>query len=77
MSYDYDESTVGQGIIAWLLFNLGIIPFIIYLIVSAVRSGRGYSASTGLFGKRSGITFAVLLLIEIVVIIIIVAASVR
>ena len=62
MSYNYDDSTIGEGIIAWLCFNLGIIPVFIYIFYLHTNKGRTWGF-WGYLGKTAGITFIVLLLI--------------
>lgn len=66
MSYNYDDSTIGEGIIAWLCFNLGIIPVFIYIFYLHTNKGRTWGF-WGYLGKTAGTTFIVLLLIELVI----------
>ena len=72
MSYSYDDSTIGQGILAWFLFNLGIVPLIIYMLILVSR-GKRYG-SYGFLGKKAALTFLVLLIIEILIVVIVVAS---
>lgn len=72
MSYSYDDSTIGQGVLAWFLFNLGIVPFFIYMLI-LVSQGRKYG-SYGFLGKKAALTFLVLFIIEIIIVVIVVVS---
>lgn len=71
MSYNYDDSTIGEGIIAFLLFNLGIIPVFFYCFYLHTNKGRDYSGLWGYLRKTSCLTFLVLMIIEIITVVII------
>ena len=74
MSYDYDDSTIGEGIIAWLCFTLGVIPVLFYCLYLHAAKGREWTGAWGFLRKTSGLTFLVLALVDIVVAIIIFAS---
>lgn len=59
------DSDLNEGIIAWLLFNLGLFPLTFYCLYLHTNKGRKYTFY-GYLGKTSFISFMVLLTIEIV-----------
>ena len=65
---NYDDSTVGEGVIAWLCFNLGIIPLFVYAFYLHANKGRTFGI-WGILGKKASITFGVLFLIELIIVI--------
>ena len=66
MGYDYDDSTVGEGILAWILMNLGLIPLFIYIFYLHTNKGRSWG-TWGYLGKTAGITFLILFVLEFIV----------
>ena len=70
MAYNDYEGSIGEGVLVWFLFNLGIIPVLIYLIY-LMASGRPRSSTWGYIGKKSGLTWLLLTLIELIIVIIV------
>ncbi len=66
-----DESTFFEGVVAWICFHLGIIPIFLYALYLKHTKDREWNLLFGYLGKRGGLTFAILILIEIVILIII------
>lgn len=67
MKYNFDESTIVEGVIAWLCFNLGFIPLLIFIYYLKKEKGRTYNKWTGYLRKKSLITFVILILIEVII----------
>ena len=66
MSYNCDDSTVGEGIIAWILFNLGIVPLFFYIFYLHTNKGRTWGF-WGYLGKTAALTFLVLFVLELII----------
>lgn len=66
-SISVEDSTVGEGIIAWLLFNFGFFPLTFYCLYLHTNKGRKYTCY-GYLGKTSFAVFMLLLLFEIIII---------
>ncbi len=66
-STSVENSTVGEGIIAWFLLNLGFFPLTFYCLYLHTNKGRKYTRY-GYLGKTSFAVFILLLLFEIIII---------
>ena len=62
-----DNSTVGEGILAWICMNLGFIPLFWYLFYLHTAKKREWEAPYGLMRKRSSITFWILTIVELAI----------
>ncbi len=67
MNYDFDESTIVEGVIAWLCFNFGFIPVLFFIYYLKKEKGRTHNKWTGYLKKKSIITFVILMLVEVII----------